>query len=74
MKWIVVGLAALLGGLLVRDMQALQLMHESWRIYAYHLAVYYFVAMLVRALMISSARTDLAKGLEQMRMGGKDAA
>jgi len=59
MKWVFGGTALLTGGLLVRDMQALQVMNESWPIYGVAVAGFLFAAVLTWVWMVYNALVDL---------------
>ena len=68
LKWIAAGLAVLIAGLLGRDIQALEVINESWPTYVFSILGYLFAAELTREWTISSARnyaaiTDRAKSV-----------
>jgi hypothetical protein len=64
-KWVLGGIALLVGGLLVRDMQALQVMNESWPIYAAAITGYGFVAVLTWVWMVYNALMDLRNRVQR---------
>ena len=56
LKWIATGLAVLIAGLLGRDIQALEVINESWPTYVFFILGYLFAAELTREWMIWSAK------------------
>jgi len=64
-KWVFGGMAFLMGGLLARDIQALQVINGSWPIYVMAVVGYLFAAALTWVLMVYNALVDLRNRVQR---------